>query len=118
MELRLLVIRTAQLEAVVAFYTRLGLSFDHHRHGTGAYHYAATLGTLTFEIYPLQKGQVTADASTRLGFTVSDFTEVISLLISSSALISPPQPTEWGEMAVAQDPDGRKVELYRSLPIL
>ncbi len=113
MELRLLVIRTAQLEKVVEFYTQLGLSFAYHRHGTGVYHYAATQGVFTFEIYPLQKHQQAADTSTRLGFAVLDFDALLASVATSPLLVSPPQPTEWGEMALLQDPDGRKVEIYR-----
>ncbi len=112
-ELRLLVIRTGQLEEVKAFYERLGLSFEVHQHPGGALHYAAQLGSATFEIYPLLKSQTEPDTSTRLGFAVDHFEAFFQSLDSSSILTSA-QFTEWGEMAIVKEPDGRKVEIYRN----
>ena len=111
-ELRLLVIRTGQLEEVKAFYEQLGLLFETHQHPGGALHYATQLGTTTFEIYPLLKSQTEPDTSTRLGFAVENFDTFFQSLDSSSILTSA-QLTEWGEMAIVKDLDGRKVEIYR-----
>ena len=111
-ELRLLVIRTNQLEEVKAFYEQLGLTFETHQHTGGALHYAAQTGTTTFEIYPLLKSQTKADTSTRLGFTIDNF-EAFLQSLKSEFILTTPQLTEWGEMAVVKDPDGRKVEIYK-----
>lgn len=111
-ELRLLVIRTGQLEEVKTFYQKLGISFETHQHPGGALHYAAQIGTATFEIYPLLKSQTEADTSTRLGFAIDNFDAFLQSL-KSEFIVSAPQLTEWGEMAVVKDPDGRKVEIYR-----
>lgn len=95
-ELRLLVIRTAQLEVVKAFYQKLDLVFESHQHQGGAMHYAAQLGTTTFEIYPLLKSQSEPDISTRLGFASDDFNAFLQSLDTNS-IISSPQLTEWAK---------------------
>lgn len=70
MQLNLLVIRTENIDRLAQFYAQLGIPFQRHKHGKGPYHYAAELGEVVFEIYPLLKSQPTADASLRLGFDV------------------------------------------------
>jgi hypothetical protein len=111
-ELRLLLIRTGQLEEVKSFYQQVGLVFEAHRHQGGHLHYAAQLGATTFEIYPLLKSQTEADTSNRLGFTIDNF-EVFLQSLKREFIVTAPQLTEWGEMAVVKDPDGRKVEIYK-----
>ncbi len=66
---------------------------------------------IVMEIYPLAKGQLATDVYLRLGFVVTEFEEVVMQLKSN--IVSPPAQTDYGYMAVAQDPDGRKVELYK-----
>lgn len=114
MELKLIVIRTGALKAVAEFYTLLGLSFDYHQHGKGPYHYAATSGDMTLEIYPLAKDQMQADAYLRLGFRLDHFEEVIERLrLKNVPFLSDPAASAFGYKAVVADPDGRKVELYQ-----
>jgi len=109
MKLNLLVIRTADLEALKDQYALLGFDFDCHRHGNGPMHYASESFDFVFEIYPT-KGFV--NDQLRLGFAVEDLKEKIALLQDSNwKLISEPRPTEWGWVAVLQDLDGRKLEL-------
>ena len=50
--LNLVVLRTADSAASVAFYRRLGLQFEKHRHGNGLEHFAAELQGGVFELYP------------------------------------------------------------------
>jgi lactoylglutathione lyase len=111
MQLKLMVIRTGNMQKLVAFYTLLGLLFEYHKHGNSPYHYSAKIHGTVIEIYPLQKGQDVADKSLRLGFTLNNFDEIISLL--GDNIVSAPTQTEWGYMAIATDPDGRKIELYK-----
>lgn len=113
--LKLLVIRTPNLQALHEFYKRLGFDFDYHQHGPGLpYHYSTAIGTLIFEIYPLAKEQAEADPHLRLGFEIERFDDVIAELKQEAVpFISEPMQTHFGFMAVVQDPDGRKVELYK-----
>ena len=53
-----------------------------------------------------------ADNSVRLGFEVQDVESTIRTLEDTDwKIVSRPQKTEWGIVAVIQDIDGRKVEL-------
>jgi len=113
MQLKLVVIRTGDLLKLVEFYTLLGLPFEYHKHGNCPFHYSTNINGIVLEIYPLAKGQPVADKNLRLGFAIDNFEEIIILLENN--IVSPPTQTDWGYMAVVQDPDGRKVELYKRL---
>jgi lactoylglutathione lyase len=60
----------------------------------------------------LAKGQENADKYTRLGFEVEDLQKTIKKLKEANFDVSQPQQTEFGIIAIAIDPDGRKVEIY------
>jgi lactoylglutathione lyase len=113
--LQLMVIRTPDMQALHEFYKRLGFHFDYHQHGPSLpYHYSTTIGALVFEIYPLAKGQTEADQHLRLGFEIERFDDVIAELKQEAVpFISEAIQTHFGFMAVVQDPDGRKVALYK-----
>jgi lactoylglutathione lyase len=114
MILTLLVIRSDDPNGLADFYTMLGLAFEYHRHGKGPYHYSAHLGPTLFEIYPLGKGQEKADNFLRLGLALDSFDTTIHNLHQRSVLFhQDPTETEWGIMAIVEDPEGRKVELYK-----
>ncbi len=113
MEIRLIVIRTAEPEKLAEFYSWLGLAFEYHKHGNSPYHYAAMVGNTTLEIYPLTKRQAEADKHLRLGFAIDEFESVLELLNSKGLSINEPVSTEFGYMTVVSDLDGRKVELYK-----
>jgi lactoylglutathione lyase len=116
MKLKLLVIRTADMQKLVDFYTLLGFSFDYHKHGNSPYHYSATIDGTVIEIYPLTKNQTEADRNLRLGFELEDFDRVIELLKDAEVLFaSESAQTDFGFMAVVVDPDGRRVELYKKI---
>ena len=97
---------------LVEFYSLLGLTFEYHKHGKSPYHYSAKLEGTIIEIYPLSKDQPLADKNLRLGFTLNNFDTVVPLLRDS--IIAAPMQSEWGIMAIALDPDGRKIEIYKS----
>lgn len=110
--IHLIVIKTDKPQDLVDFYSALGLTFDHHRHGNGPLHYSATAGSLVLEIYTLPKGVQHPDNTTRLGFTVDTLDAILLKLKGMGiSIVSEPVVTEWGYSAVVQDPDGRKVEL-------
>ncbi|GAB4050108.1 VOC family protein [Spirosoma litoris] len=112
--LKLIVVRSNKSEELAKFYSLLGLQFDYHRHGNSPYHYSAQVDEATFEIYPLLKNQSEPDKSLRLGFSVNDFEAVIQILKSQSVqFISEPEATDFGYLAVVEDLDGRRIELYK-----
>ena len=112
MHLNLLVIKTNNPEKLASQYENLGLTFTHHQHGKGPWHYSTQIGSTVFEIYPLPKSVSVADSTTRLGFSVDDLDKFIySLADTNWKIISPPNRTSWGYSAIIQDIDGRKIEL-------
>ena len=115
MELRLLVVRTTDLARLADFYSLLGLTFDYHKHDKSPYHYSATIDKTIIEIYPLTKTQTEPDKSLRLGFSLDNFEQTIDLLKQEGiTFTSEVTQTEFGIMAIIEDPDGRKIELYKS----
>jgi lactoylglutathione lyase len=109
--LSLLVLKTHDVERLVTFYGLLGLAFDAEQHGKGPIHFAAQLGELVLEIYPLDQRQA-VDVTTRVGFAVSALAEQLAKLEAAGvAIVSPLRQSSWGLRAVVRDPDGRAVEL-------
>jgi lactoylglutathione lyase len=107
--LSLLVLRSANINKSKRFYEQLGFVFEHHQHGKGTPHLAATMAGFVFEIYPAQGMDTSA---TRLGFAVEDVAQAIGGLVSvGGQVISQPRTSPWGLRAVVMDPDGHKVEL-------
>jgi predicted enzyme related to lactoylglutathione lyase len=113
MNLNLFVIRSSIPERLAQFYEQLGMVFEHHRHGNGPFHFSAQIGSTLLEIYPLAKGQEQADKHLRLGFAIDLFDARIDKLQQKGITFHQlPISTEWGIMAVIEDPEGRKIELY------
>lgn len=109
--LNLLMLRVADLERAMKFYSRLGLQFVKHAHGSGPEHYACESHGFVFELYPATVEQPVA-GSTRLGFAVADVDSLVAELIESGdTTLSAPRDSEWGRRAVVIDPDGHRVEL-------
>lgn len=116
MHLTLLVIRSAIPEKLAAFYERLGVTFEHHRHGKGPFHFSAQIGPTLLEIYPLAKGQELADKHLRLGLAIDSFEATIHELQQQGIYFhQTPIVTEFGFMAIIEDPEGRKIELYKNI---
>ena len=108
----LIVIRAAAIEAALAFYQALGLSFTPEQHGSGPQHYSCALGDLIFEIYPLQSGAPEFTDSTMLGFHVASLDETLAALHKLGIEPKfPPKTAEWGRFVNLSDPDGRTVQL-------
>jgi len=114
MELTLLVIRSAKPEQLAEFYKHFGMTFEYHRHDNGPYHHSGHIGPTLLEIYPLAKGQERPDLTLRLGLAVDSFDDIIDKLKAlGTTFHQAPTPTEWGEMTVIADPEGRKIGLYK-----
>lgn len=110
-KLRLIVIRTMDVERLVAFYGCIGIQFTEEQHGGGPRHFAAQLFDVVVEIYPA-KVPDDIDRTTRLGFSVADVHGAIKACETFGAEIAmQPKRTAWGLMATARDPDGRSVDL-------
>jgi catechol 2,3-dioxygenase-like lactoylglutathione lyase family enzyme len=113
--INLIVIKTDKIQAQFEFYSALGLEFEYHKHGNGPHHYASNTGQPVIEIYPLPKGILLPDNTTRLGFVVEDLDQLIQILKEKGIkIVSDPAKTEWGYSAVVEDLDGRKIELTES----
>jgi catechol 2,3-dioxygenase-like lactoylglutathione lyase family enzyme len=109
--LNLVVLRSPDITRSAAFYTRVGLQFHLHRHGSGPEHFSSELvGGGVFELYPVDKG--TTVVGTRIGFRVPSVDEAVTALAEyPGAVVSKPGDSEWGRRAIVLDPDGNKVEL-------
>jgi predicted enzyme related to lactoylglutathione lyase len=114
MEIKLLVLRTPDPPKLAHFYSQLGMQFEYHQHGNSHYHYSTLIGKTVLEIYPLAKNQIQADSNLRLGFEIDDFYNVLEQFTQQNVkIVHEPMQTEFGTVAVIQDPDGRKIELYK-----
>lgn len=116
MKLNLLVLKTADPSLLMAQYQQLGLTFVAHQHGKGPVHYAWEKNGFVFEIYPLSVAAKKADASLRLGFEIEQLETVLQDLQNSNwVILKGIQTMPWGQVAVVQDLDGRKVELKQQV---
>jgi lactoylglutathione lyase len=113
--LKLLVLKTPQVDRMLAFYRTLGIELNEEKHGTGPVHYAGKVGDTVLEIYPLPPGS-TSDATTRLGFIVASLTAVVDAFREFGLVLTEPKMSTWGVRAVVRDPDGRAVEIYEAQP--
>lgn len=112
--LTLVVLRSADIQRSAAFYTRLGLQFSQHRHGSGPEHFSAELRGMVFELYPLAPNNQST-LGTRIGFRVPSVDMALAALSDyPDAVLSPPKDSEWGRRAVVVDPDGHRVELLQA----
>ena len=108
--LKLLVVRSSDLDRSHAFYTQLGLSFRPEKHGDGPFHYSCDLAGTVLELYPTKRP--TGDL--RLGFCVPSATTVVDNLLAAGFLAERPQFIEregGSNVCLVHDPDGNVVEL-------
>jgi lactoylglutathione lyase len=111
--LNLVVLRSRDLARAAGFYERLGLKFSRHRHGKGAEHLSAELGSAVFEIYPDTGAGSTL--GTRVGFRVASVDAILAALSDyPDSIVSPAKESEWGRRAVIADPDGHRIELLET----
>ena len=97
------------LEANRQFYEMLGLQFVKEQHD-GPSHYAAKMGHVVFELYPLSH-QEGLTIPMRLGFTIKNLNYVRKQLQLNQIPSSDVHENIHGRSIVVTDPDGRKVEL-------
>ncbi|WP_433924973.1 VOC family protein [Vreelandella sp. 21] len=104
MKINLFVLRCKELEASKQFYELLGFNFVKERHGDGPTHYSSQDAGFVFELYPLAKNE--ALDNSRVGFSLNGTQQVLSHVKTVSQ-----HELNGRQIYVAQDPDGRKVEL-------
>lgn len=110
----LIVIRSATLEASLAFYRALDIEFTEEQHGKGPIHYSSNFGGLVLEIYPLKAGASpeAVSSTTMLGFTVPSLERTLKDLSTLGIVPAKlPQQSEWGLWVNVLDPDGRTVQI-------
>ena len=84
-ELNLVVLRSADLEHSANFYRALGIELAREQHRSGLEHFAGRVGRVVFEIYPQGDGEGTT--KTRIGFSVSSITEMLSNLAKAGGKV-------------------------------
>jgi lactoylglutathione lyase len=108
--LRLIVLRSPDMERTARFYELLGIHFERERHGSGPEHLAGQVGSTVLEIYPQADGS--DSVGVRLGFGVPSVDAVVAAVSEAGEnVVSTPQSSPWGYRAVVADPDGRRVEI-------
>lgn len=110
-KLNLVVVRCADVERAKAVYQALGLTFEHHAHGSGPMHYTWEGDGVVFELYPLTDAHAPT-TGTRVGFAVDDVDRAVHEAVGAGATIAVhPKLSPWGRRAVIVDLDGHAVEL-------
>jgi lactoylglutathione lyase len=111
-----LVLYAASPAATAAFYRALGLALEDEDHGEGPVHFAAELGPVHFAIYPAEAagraGERRAGGSSFPGFYVESLDHAAQALAQAGApVLTSHQEMPWGCRIVAEDPDGRAIEI-------
>ncbi len=113
--LNLMVLRSANPDRAIKFYSSLGMVFGEEQHGKGPKHHSCSANGTTLEIY-LATEKHPPSSSVRLGFVVSSLDLCVTALHAISVEPSiAPKVSEWGYRAVFVDFDGNKVELVEHL---
>jgi lactoylglutathione lyase len=115
-EMASLVLYAADAAATTAFYRAIGLELEDEDHGEGPVHYATELGPVHFAIYPAQApGQARerrSGGSFFPGFYVRSLDSTVEALAQAGAsMLTGHEQMPWGCRVVAEDPDGRAVEI-------
>ena len=115
-ELASLVLFASDVDAAARFYRALGVPLKDEDHGEGPVHFAAELGNVHFALYAaMDPGRAperrTAGASFP-GVYVESLDDVMRDLTALGApILTGHEVMPWGCRFVAEDPDGRAVEV-------
>jgi lactoylglutathione lyase len=117
-ELASLVFFVNDLVASARFFRALGVPLEHEAHDDGPSHWAAEIGSVHFAVYQADSGIGTrasgfrSAATTFPGVYVTSLDSAVEALTQlGSRLIEPHQVRPWGCRIIAEDPDGRAVEI-------
>lgn len=111
-----LVLFTSDVDAAVRFYRAVGVPLAEEDHGEGPVHFAAELGDVHFALYPApHPGRAPARRSAGASFAGVYVESLDDALHEVDALDAPVltghEVMPWGCRFVAEDPDGRAVEV-------
>lgn len=114
-----LVLSAAKPERTAAFYRALGIPLTDEVHDKGPLHLATDLGGVHVAVYPQESaGQASArgsGGSVFFGFYVESLEATVDQLAKQGApLLSDHETMPWGCRVVAEDPDGRAVEINQA----
>jgi lactoylglutathione lyase len=115
-EVASLVLYAGRPAATAAFYRALGLGLEDEDHGEGPVHFAAEVGPVHFAIYPAEAagraGERRSGGSVFPGFYVESLDRAAEALAEVSApILTSHEEMPWGCRIVAEDPDGRAIEV-------
>lgn len=115
-EMASLVLYAASPAATAAFYRALGLGLEDEDHGEGPVHFATELGPVHFAIYPAEApgraGERRSGGSFFPGFYVESLDHAVQAVTRAGArILTRHEQMPWGCRVVAEDPDGRAVEV-------
>ena len=115
-EMASLVLFAASPAATMEFYRAVGLALETEDHGEGPVHFATELGPVHFAIYPAEvagrAGERRSGGSLFPGFYVESLDRAAEALAQVGApMLTGHQEMPWGCRVVAEDPDGRAVEI-------
>lgn len=115
-ELASFVLFTADVTAAARFYRALGVPLEDEDHGEGDVHAAADLGGVHFAIYPAAGPGRALERRTAgsvfPGVYVASLDDAVAALGGLGAsVLSGHEQMPWGCRVVAEDPDGRAVEV-------
>ncbi|HSX24873.1 MAG TPA: VOC family protein [Candidatus Andersenbacteria bacterium] len=109
MILRLLTIKTNNIEPLRAFYELLGIHFTKEQHQDGPEHYYSLDMGLPVEIYPTNE---LIQNHIAISMSVVNAEEAKQVLISNGFTCSEIKQTKHGTYFVTRDPDDNRVEVY------
>jgi lactoylglutathione lyase len=115
-EMASLVLFATHSSATAAFYRALGLDLADEHHDDGPLHFATELGTVHFAIYPAEAPgrarERRSGGSFFPGFYVESLDRTADALAAIGAtVLTGHEHMPWGCRIVAEDPDGRAVEI-------
>ncbi|HEY1920502.1 MAG TPA: VOC family protein [Streptosporangiaceae bacterium] len=115
-EMASLVLFATDPATTATFYRAVGLDLEDEDHGEGPVHFATELGPVHFAIYPAEAPGVAAErrsgGSVFPGFYVESLDQAAQSLAQANAtMLTGHEQMPWGCRLVAEDPDGRAVEI-------
>jgi lactoylglutathione lyase len=115
-EMASLVLFAVSPPATAAFYRAIGIELEDEHHGEGPVHFAAELGPVHFAIYPAEAPgrarERRSGGSFFPGFYVPSLDRAAEALSGAgAAILTEHKQMPWGCRIVAEDPDGRAVEI-------
>src|SRR4051812_5572365 len=105
--LSLIVIKSADVDATLAFYSALEITFVPEQHNSGPVHYSSNIGEVVLEIYPSSSetpSKTATGGDTMLGFRVASLETVLTRLrqLNVEPKLSPVD-SEWGRWLNVKD---------------